>query len=78
MTEIIKVMWAKELPFDTQKELGFPKGLVEIQITKNSPWKLEKITPLEGTFSELLIKTLSEDGFLNEGMWGTDHLGNTQ
>jgi len=66
MGEIIRIMWAEDLPLETRKEIGIFSGLVEVIITRNSPLVLKEIRPIKGTFSEEFKKILKQDGFLGK------------
>jgi hypothetical protein len=63
---MIKVMWAEDLPDETQKEFNVFSGLVEVKITKESPLKIEGIKSVKGTFSQGLRDALRTDGFLGK------------
>ena len=66
MAECIKVMWAEDLPLDTQKELKVFSGLVEVTLVRNSPLEIKNIVPLSGKFSEAFRRVLANEGFLGK------------
>ena len=66
MTNILKVMWAEDLPLETKKEFNVFKGLVEVRLVRNSPLVVDNIKQVEGTFSQNFRETLKKDGFFNK------------
>ncbi len=66
MVEKIIIKKATDLPFETQKEIGCFKGLVEIRIEKISG-AVPKVIPLPGmTFSDRLRQQMKEDGLIGK------------
>lgn len=60
--KIIKTEFVKgdELPDFVRSKLDFFTGIVEVTVTRDSPYTIQ-FTPLEGTFSDNLAKAIKNN-----------------
>lgn len=59
MKKIIKIMEAKELPVKTRLDHDIFDGLVEVEFTRNSPLKLNKVQRMTKKPSEKMFDVFS-------------------
>lgn len=60
MTEEIKLKRADKLPASVQKQYDIFDGIVQIEVVRNSPKRVESVKPATALFSELFLKARSQ------------------